>query len=494
MARENGKTTDDPEDMLGRIFIRHLPYSESPCTQLWSEVFSIYSAKSRHRHMSIRKKSEEDAMLALYRTDLQFLENDVFAQYRIYQHLFEYAYDRCHYYRVRDIFEPIEKKRRWKLNYTADHWSDHRRDEKKFLELAMEIDARHRLPSDINLLKTTLALQLTRDVFLALEWFDGYRHFQGASSHLQSWGQFKRDSYSAKEAELIIREFRKTFESFESLQDGKPSNWEYKTERKLAAQALGHIQMLCRSTWGPDSPKAVEYANLYRTNLKRLDKDEWAMLGMEVTEEEERIEKQRRREVAERRDRRRQRAGRGAMDEDQKEARQQETREGEGEWSNKLGARAKTAKRLKSGSAARGEQDERKRSEGKRRSGIKGLSKKDNVKRKRGRRRKWKMRSEGGKNGSVNGKNGGGRSRRKGNDASRNIRFYEPNCSGTCLRIQNQLGETNRVSSCPRATFSPFSGGYKVVMHRQTHESDNYSKTCSRLTFPHVHQGTLASR
>src|SRR5271169_1711313 len=104
------------------------------------------------------------------------------------------------------------------------------------------------------------------------------------------------------------------------------------------------------------------------------------------------------------------------------------------------------------------------------------------------------MRSDGGKDGSVNRKNGSGSGWRKGNVASRDIRFYEPNCSGTCLRIQNQLGETNRVSSCPRATFSLFSGGYKVVTHRQTRESDNYSKTCSRLTFPHVHQGTLASR
>ena len=52
----------------------------------------------------------------------------------------------------------------------------------------MEIDTRHRLPSDVSPLKTTLALQLTQDVLLALEWFDGYRHFQGALSHLQSWG------------------------------------------------------------------------------------------------------------------------------------------------------------------------------------------------------------------------------------------------------------------------------------------------------------------
>src|SRR5208282_1182162 len=156
---------------------------------------------------------------------------------------------------------------------------------------------------------------------------------------------------------------------------------------------------------------------------------------------------------------------------------------------NKSWSESKDGKKRKSGSSNKRRQDERKR-----RSGRKGLNRKDNVKRKSGRRSKWKTRNEGGKHGNVNGKNGDGRSRRQGSDASGNIPFHDPNCSGTCLRIQNQLGSTNRVSSCPRATFSPFSSGSEFVIHRQTHESDNYSKIWSRLTFPHVQQGTLASR
>ena len=36
---KQGRQTSHPEDILGRMFIRHMPYTESPCKPLWSEVF-----------------------------------------------------------------------------------------------------------------------------------------------------------------------------------------------------------------------------------------------------------------------------------------------------------------------------------------------------------------------------------------------------------------------------------------------------------------------